>query len=77
MPGLSPATAVALLVRFSCTMSPALAVILLVSIPIASNYGGSITAALIDTSGTPDAAAIAMDGFSLTIKGLAGKRLGM
>lgn len=47
MPGLSPSTGVALLVPFSYTMSPALAVILLVSIYISSNYGGSITAVLI------------------------------
>jgi len=53
MPGLSPSTGVALLVPFSYTMSPALAVILLVSIYISSNYGGSITAVLINTPGTP------------------------
>lgn len=77
MPGLSPSTAVALLVPFSYTMSPALAVILLVSIYIASNYGGSITAVLINTPGTPAAAATAIDGFPLTMKGQAGKGLGM
>ncbi len=77
MPGLSPSTAVALLVPFSYTMSPALAVILLVSIYIASNYGGSITAVLINTPGTPAAAATAIDGFAMTLKGEAGKGLGM
>ena len=77
MPGLSPSTGVALLVPFSYTMSPALAVILLVSIYIASNYGGSITAVLINTPGTPAAAATAIDGFPLTLKGQAGKGLGM
>jgi len=77
MPGLSPSTGVALLVPFSYTMSPALAVILLVSIYISSNYGGSITAVLINTPGTPAAAATAIDGFPLTLKGQAGKGLGM
>ncbi len=76
MPGLSPSTAVALLVPFSYTMSPALALILLTSIYIASNYGGSITAVLINTPGTPSAAVTAMDGYPLTKKGLAGKGLG-
>jgi len=76
MPGLSPSTAVALLVPFSYTMTPALALILLTSIYIASNYGGSITAVLINTPGTPSAAVTAMDGYPLTKQGKAGKGLG-
>jgi len=76
MPGLSPSTAVALLVPFSYTMEPALALILLTSIYIASNYGGSITAVLINTPGTPSAAVTAMDGYPLTRQGKAGKGLG-
>ena len=76
MPGLSPSTAVALLVPFSYTMSPALALILLTSIYIAANYGGSITAVLINTPGTPSAAVTALDGYPLTQKGQAGKGLG-
>lgn len=77
MPGLSPSTGVALLVPFSYTMSPTLALVLLVSIYIASNYGGSITAVLINTPGTPAAAATALDGYPMTQKGEAGKGLGM
>jgi len=76
MPGLSPSTAVALLVPFSYTMTPALALILLTSIYIAANYGGSITAVLINTPGTPSAAVTAMDGYPLTQQGKAGKGLG-
>ena len=44
MPGLSPSMGVALLVPFTYAMSPMLAVILLTSIYVAANYGGSITA---------------------------------
>jgi len=77
MPGLSPSTGVALLVPFSYAMEPALAIVLLVSIYIASNYGGSITAVLINTPGTPAAAATALDGYPLTVRGEAGKGLGM
>ena len=76
MPGLSPSTAVALLVPFSYTMSPGLALILLTSIYIATNYGGSITAVLINTPGTPAAAVTAFDGYPLTQQGKAGKGLG-
>jgi putative tricarboxylic transport membrane protein len=76
MPGLSPSTAVALLVPFSYTMSPNLALILLTSIYLATNYGGSITAVLINTPGTPAAAVTAIDGYALTQQGKAGKGLG-
>ncbi len=76
MPGLSPSTGVALLVPFSYTMSPALALILLSSIYLAANYGGSITAVLINTPGTPSAAVTAIDGYPLTQKGEPGKGLG-
>ena len=77
MPGLSPSTGVALLVPFSYTMAPESALVLLVSIYLASNYGGSITAVLINTPGTPAAAATAIDGYPMTLKGEAGKGLGM
>ena len=76
MPGLAPSTGVALLVPFSYTMSPALALILLTSIYLAANYGGSITAVLINTPGTPSAAVTAIDGYPLTVKGEPGKGLG-
>jgi putative tricarboxylic transport membrane protein len=76
MPGLSPSTAVALLVPFSYSMSPNLALILLTSIYLATNYGGSITAVLINTPGTPAAAVTAIDGYPLTQQGKAGKGLG-
>lgn len=76
MPGLSPSTAVALLVPFSYTMEPTLALVLLTSIYIAANYGGSITAVLINTPGTPSAAVTALDGYPLTQQGKAGVGLG-
>ncbi|MBN1829427.1 MAG: tripartite tricarboxylate transporter permease [Deltaproteobacteria bacterium] len=76
MPGLSPSTAVALLVPFSYTMTPELALILLTTIYLATNYGGSITAVLINTPGTPAAAVTALDGYPLTLQGKAGKGLG-
>ncbi|MBM4323020.1 MAG: C4-dicarboxylate ABC transporter permease [Deltaproteobacteria bacterium] len=76
MPGISPSTAVALLVPFSFTMDARLALILLIAIYQAANYGGSITAVLINTPGTPAAAATCFDGYPLTQQGKAGKGLG-
>lgn len=76
MPGLSPSMGVALLVPFTYTLSPHLALILLVSIYIAANYGGSITAITINAPGTPSAVVTAFDGYPLAKKGKSGKALG-
>ncbi|MCP5514959.1 MAG: tripartite tricarboxylate transporter permease [Spirochaetales bacterium] len=77
MPGLSPSMGVALLVPFTYKMPPQIALILLVSIYIASNYGGSITAVTINTPGTPSAVVTAFDGYPLTQQGRAGEALGI
>ena len=42
-----------------------------------ATYGGSITAILIKTPGTPASAATALDGYAMTQKGHAGKALQM
>lgn len=77
MPGLSPSMGVALLVPFTYAMSPSLALILLVSIYIAANYGGSITAVTINAPGTPASVVTSFDGYPLTQKGKAGIGLGV
>ena len=77
MPGISPSTAVALLVPFSYTMDARLALIMLVAIYQGANYGGAITAVLINTPGTPSTAATCFDGYPLSQQGQAGKALGI
>jgi putative tricarboxylic transport membrane protein len=76
-PGLSPSMGVALLVPFTYTMPPTLALILLVSIYIAANYGGSITAVTINAPGTPSSVVTSFDGYPLTKKGKPGMALGV
>ncbi len=76
MPGLSPSMGVALLVPFTYKMHPSVALILLASIYIAANYGGSITAVTINTPGTPSAVVTSFDGYPLTRKGKPGLALG-
>jgi len=76
-PGLSPSMGVALLVPFTYAMSPTLALILLVAIYIAANYGGSITAVTINAPGTPSSVVTAFDGYPLTRKGKPGLALGV
>ena len=76
MPGLSASTGVALLVPFTYTMSPVASMLLLVSLYMAGEYGGSITSIAIGTPGTPAAAATLFDGYKLTEKGQPGMALG-
>ncbi|MGY8815299.1 MAG: tripartite tricarboxylate transporter permease, partial [Gammaproteobacteria bacterium] len=72
LPGLSASTAVALMVPFTFGMDPMVSVLLLVSVYLAGEYGGSITAIAIGTPGTPAAAATMLDGYELTKQGKPG-----
>jgi putative tricarboxylic transport membrane protein len=66
---------VALMVPFTFGMDPVVAVALLVSVYMAGEYGGSITAIAIGTPGTPAAAATMLDGYELTKQGKPGLAL--
>ena len=77
LPGISGSTTTALLLPLTITMSPNAAVAFLGAIYCAANYGGSITAILINSPGDPSASATAFDGYALARKGEAGRALGM
>ena len=77
LPGLGPTTGGALILPFTMTLDPLSAIILLTAIYCAGTYGGAITAILINTPGTPAAAATCLDGYPLAQKGEAGRALGM
>lgn len=77
MPGISPSVAMALLVPFTFTMDPSTAIILLASVYVGAEYGGSIPAILINTPGTNAAAATTMDGYALHQQGRGGEALGI
>ena len=77
LPGISGSTTTALLLPLTITMSPIAALAFLGSIYCAANYGGSITAILINTPGDPSASATAFDGYPLARRGEAGRALGM
>lgn len=76
LPGLSAAMGVALLIPITFGMSPSTGLITLAGVYCGAIFGGSISAILIRTPGTPAAAATAIDGYELTLKGKAGKALG-
>ena len=76
MPGIGSTVAVAIVLPFTLSMSQAPAIILLLAVYAGSVYGGSISAILINTPGTPQSAATCLDGYPMAQRGEAGKALG-
>ncbi len=77
LPGIGPTTMIALLLPFVIGMDPTVAIVFCGVIYCAANYGGSITAILVNTPGEASAAMTTIDGYQLAQKGQAGKALGM
>jgi putative tricarboxylic transport membrane protein len=77
LPGISGSTTTALLLPITVTMDPIAAICFLGAIYCAANYGGSITAILVNSPGDPSASATAFDGYPMAKKGEAGRALGM
>lgn len=71
LPGFTPTMGIAVLIPLTYTMNPTSALVFLGSIYCGSMFGGSISAILINTPGTSAAAATAMDGHAMTLKGKA------
>ncbi|WP_230532858.1 tripartite tricarboxylate transporter permease [Microvirga roseola] len=77
LPGISPSIAMALLLPFTYNLPPLVAVVLLASVYVGAEYGGSIPAILIRTPGTNAAAATTIDGYAMHMKGRGGEALGL
>ena len=75
MPGLSAAMGVALMLPLTFTMKAETGLIVLGAIYCGAIFGGSISAILIHTPGTPASAATAIEGYQMTLQGKAGKAL--
>ena len=75
LPGLSAAMGVALMLPLTFTMPPDTGLIVLGAIYCGAIFGGSISAILIHTPGTPASAATAIEGYQMTLQGRAGKAL--
>ncbi|MCF0254548.1 MAG: tripartite tricarboxylate transporter permease, partial [Duodenibacillus sp.] len=75
LPGLSAAMGVALLLPVTFGMDPATGLIVLGGIYCGAIFGGSISAILIHTPGTPASAATAIEGYAMTLKGQAARAL--
>jgi putative tricarboxylic transport membrane protein len=77
LPGISPSIAMALLLPFTHGMEPVTAIVMLASVYVGAEYGGSIPAILIRTPGTNAAAATVIDGFEMSRRGRGGEALGI
>ena len=77
IPGLNSLMAIAIAIPITFYMSPLPAIAFLVGVNKGGTYGGSISAVLLNTPGSPEAAATAFDGYPLTQQGKAQKALKM
>lgn len=77
LPGLGSVILIALMLPFVVRLDPTTGIALCAIVYCATTYGGSITAILINTPGTPAAAMTTFDGFPLAQKGEAGRALGI
>ena len=77
LPGLTSTMSVAILTPITFAMNPMTGISMLLGVFCGGIYGGSITAILIRTPGTPAAIATVFDGYPLAQKGMAGQALAM
>ena len=77
LPGISPSIAMALLLPFTVGMEATNALVLLASVYVGAEYGGSIPAILIRTPGTNSASATVIDDNEMAKRGQAGEALGI
>ena len=77
IPGVNGPMAIALCVPLSYYMSPVAAIGFLVGLNKGAFYGGAISGVLLNTPGTPEAAATSWDGYPLTLQGKGEKALRM
>ena len=77
IPGLTADIAIILCLPITYSMEPIPAMLLLLGLYCGGTYGGSITAILINTPGTPSSAATVLDGYPLTQQGKPLKALTM
>jgi putative tricarboxylic transport membrane protein len=75
LPGLTAAMGIAILMPLTFGMNPASALILMGAIFAGAMWGGSVSAILINTPGTPAAAATVLDGYPMAKKGQAADAL--
>lgn len=77
LPGLTVNMGIALLLPLTFSFQGMAGILMLLGVYCGAIYGGSITAILINTPGTPASAATILDGYPLALKGEAWRALGL
>ena len=77
LPGIGPATAIALLLPLTYGSSPTAAIILFAGIYYGAQYGGTLTSVLISVPGESSTVMTAIDGYQMALQGRAGVALGI
>ena len=77
LPGIGALAALPLIIPITFGMSPAPALIALAVIYMSAVYGGSVSAILLNTPGTPASAATCLDGYPMAQKGRGGVAIGI
>ena len=75
LPGITATVTVALVLPLTFQLEPVLALATLAAVYMAAEFGGSISAILINTPGTPAAICTALDGFPMAREGRAHEAL--
>ena len=76
LPGLGSVVAITIILPFTFTMDKIPSIALVLAVYCASVYGGSISAILINTPGTPQSVATTLDGYPMARRGEADLALG-
>ena len=76
LPGLGSVLAITIVLPFTFSMDLMPSIALVLAIYCSSVYGGSLSAILINTPGTPQSAATMLDGFPMTQQGNADRAIG-
>lgn len=76
LPGLGSVIALTICLPFTYGMGQVASIALLLAVYCGSVYGGSISAILINTPGTPQAAATTLDGYPMALRGEAAEAIG-
>ena len=74
LPGLGPPVAISLAIPLTYGFDPLIGMSVMLGIYKGGTYGGSISAILINTPGTPAASATVLDGFPLAKQGRPARR---
>ena len=77
VPGLSSTVGLALVLPVTFALDPTPALLMMISIYMAAEYGGSITAIAIGVPGSSPALATTFDGYAMTRRGDAGRAFGI